>query len=306
MDDGKVIGVDIGGSHITAAVVDLEKQAMVPGTLYRAEVNSEGSVAQVLDTWCAVINQAQATLPGTAVKLGVSMPGPFNYEEGICLFQNQNKYDCLYGLNVKQLLADRLQCGRDSIRMANDASCFLRGEVFGGAAKAATSAIGLTLGTGLGSATLQQGIAADADLWRSPFKDGIAEEYLSTRAFVAAYKKLSGREVADVKALAALYPQDAKAQEVFYAFGEDLALFLAPFVLKQAPDVVIIGGNIAKAWDFFVPATLQHLAGMGISVPLQQAILAEEAALVGAASHWHEKAPPKPHEAASPLGTKLT
>jgi glucokinase len=42
------------------------------------------------------------------VRIGISMPGPFDYENGICLIKGQNKYEALYGLYIKGLLADKL------------------------------------------------------------------------------------------------------------------------------------------------------------------------------------------------------
>lgn len=291
MSHQTVLGVDIGGSHITAALVDLETKSILPGTQTRAHVNAQGTVQEVMEAWGGVIEKALGTHLATHTKVGISMPGPFDYEKGICLFQNQHKYDCLYGLNVKALLAAQLKSKTDHIKLSNDAGCFLTGEVFGGAAKGATSAIGLTLGTGLGSATLQNGVAGDADLWRSPFKDGIAEDYLSTRAFVQAYKRLSGKKVKNVKELAAIYDHDNDVHAVFEAFAENLALFLAPYLRKLKPEVVIIGGNIANAWELFVPATVRNLANMDLYVPVKKAALAEEAALIGAASYWHDEQP---------------
>ncbi|HEX8460195.1 MAG TPA: hypothetical protein VF623_02150 [Segetibacter sp.] len=37
------VGVDIGGTHITAALVDLEKKELVKGSKKRTNVNSHGS-----------------------------------------------------------------------------------------------------------------------------------------------------------------------------------------------------------------------------------------------------------------------
>ena len=68
--------------------------------------------------------------------------------------------------------------------MMNDASCFLKGEVFGGAAKGYNHVIGITLGTGLGSATFKNGVVYDGDLYYTPFKESTAEDYLSTRWFI--------------------------------------------------------------------------------------------------------------------------
>ncbi|MCX2739736.1 ROK family protein [Pontibacter anaerobius] len=291
MSDKIVLGVDIGGTHITAALVDLETKSILPETKKRAQVNSQGTVREVIETWGDVIKKALGTHPAANTKLGVAIPGPFDYEQGICQFRNQNKYDSLYGLNVKELLAEQLGAKVGNIRLVNDAACFLRGEVFAGTAKDASSAIGLTLGTGLGSAILQNGVAEDAKLWCAPFKDSIAEEYLSTRAFLRAYERLTGKAATDVKQLAALYPQNAAVRQVFEDFAENLALFLAPYLREVKPEMVVIGGNIANAWELFIPTTTERLRAMGIEAPIHKVALAEEAALIGAASYWHETLP---------------
>ena len=84
---------------------------------------------------------------------------------------------------------------------------------------------------------------------------------------------------------------DADAKKVFEEFGENLALFLAPYLQEKQPDILIIGGNIAKAWELFMPVTTSRLASLGIKVPVKPAALAEEAALIGAASYWHNASP---------------
>ena len=282
MCDASVLGVDIGGTHMTAAVVDLSTTALVPGTWAREKVDSHGSADEIMAAWAAVI-RATGALP---TRIGISLPGPFDYEAGICLIRNQNKFESLYGLNIKELLADKLGLQARDICLHNDAACFLKGEVFGGAAKGAESAIGLTLGTGLGSARFQEGEAADADLWCSPFKDSIAEDYLSTRALVNSYRRLSGRSVKDAEELAGLYSTDQQARQTFGEFARDLALFLAAFIQAEQPEVVVIGGNIAKAWDLFIPETRLQLQRQGTPAALRPALLGETAAMMGAASYW--------------------
>lgn len=288
MCDSIVLGVDIGGTHITAAEVDFQTTALRPGSWARRQVDSQAPAADVLAAWAQVIKATGAWQSGAPIRLGISLPGPFDYEQGVSLIRHQDKFESLYGLNVKELLAEKLGLLPAHIRLHNDAACFLKGEAFGGAAKAARKAIGLTLGTGLGSARLLAGQATDADLWQTPFQDSIAEDYLSTRALVNNYRQRSGRQVKDVEQLAALYPAEPLVQETFRDFGKDLALFLTSFILAEQPEVVVIGGNIAKAWDLFMPETCRHLSGLAPQVALRPALLGETAAMMGAASYWQQ------------------
>jgi glucokinase len=282
-----VLGADIGGSHITTALIDLKTSRILPGTLVRKAVNSHGSTAEIIAEWCGALRETIGTRQLPEKRIGIAIPGPFDYEQGICQIQGQDKYEALYGLNVKTLLAQALDTDAEAIRLLNDAGAFLRGEIFAGAARGAGEVIGVTLGTGLGTSRSHQGVAADANLWCLPFRDSIAEDYLSTRWFVQRYGALSGRQVADVKDLAERAGQDAVARAVFAEFGHTLGLFLTEFICLDAPEVVVLGGNIAQAADLFLPLTLQVLAEQNKKVTLKMAELGEEAALIGAASCWY-------------------
>ncbi|MFD3001529.1 ROK family protein [Pontibacter toksunensis] len=282
----KTVGVDIGGTHITAALVDLEKSTLIADTLTREDVDAKGDIAAIIRSWAQGIKHAAGGGKAESVKIGIAMPGPFDYAAGISLMQNQDKYDALYGQNIKVLLADALQISPDQLQFTNDAACFLQGEAFGGAAIGASRAIGLTLGTGLGSAFFRDGMAEDAALWRAPFKDGIAEDYLSARWFLKRYLLLTGREASNVKSLVELLSSDAQVQTVLNEFGRHLAEFLLPYIDSENPEVIVIGGNIAQALHLFQPALQQTLVSEGSNVPVKQAVLGEEAALIGAASVW--------------------
>jgi glucokinase len=214
------------------------------------------------------------------------MPGPFDYEKGISLIKNQDKYEALYGLNVKEMMATRLGITPEAIRLMNDAGCFLQGEVVGGAARGFKSAVGVTLGTGLGSATFKDGIAKDANLWCAPFKDSIAEEYISSRWLVKRYEGVTNNKVANTKELVGLIPTDPRIKDIFNEFGANLAAFLTPFIKENNPEVVVIGGNIAKACDWFLSKVEKDLEAQGITIPLRIARLGEDAHIMGAAGCW--------------------
>ncbi|GAB3539904.1 hypothetical protein GCM10027443_37050 [Pontibacter brevis] len=286
MADYRTVGVDIGGTHITAALVDMKAGALLADTLVREQVNAKGKEQEIISSWAQAIVHAAKEDTRENVHIGIAMPGPFDYEEGISLMQNQDKYDALYGLNVRKLLADALKMPPAHFKFMNDAACFLQGEVFGGAAKGAGRAIGLTLGTGLGSAFYHGGMARDAALWRSPYKEGIAEDYLCARWFTKRYHTLSGKEVSNVKSLVSLLSSDERVQTIFNEFGQHLGEFLVPYMERESPEVVVIGGNIAQALGLFYPALRQTLTMQGVIVPIKQAELGEEAALIGAASLW--------------------
>jgi glucokinase len=281
-----VLGVDIGGSHITATLVNLEIESIIKSSEVREPVNAKGTATEIITQWSSVIKRAFDKQNIPVSNIGIAMPGPFDYNKGIAWIKNQDKYNALYGLNVKELLAESLNVPSQNIRFLNDAESFLKGEAFSGAAKGTSKAIGLTLGTGLGSARYIYGNVEDADLWHSPFLNGIAEDYLSTRWFIAKYLELTGKKVNGVKELSALANEDNAALKTFEEFGYNLAHFLTDVIKKDEPDIVVLGGNIAHAFNLFSKELNKQLDNLIYIPTIKKALLGEEASLIGAASCW--------------------
>lgn len=283
MTNAPVVGVDIGGSHITAACMDAAGQ-MREGTLARGHVNSAGEKQEIISDWCCIIREAIGQLPDTdQVKLGIAMPGPFDYEAGISWIKDNHKYNSLYSHNVKELLGAALDLPVEAILMKNDAGCFLQGEFQAGAARGFERAIGMTLGTGIGTARLAAGVADDAALWSMPFKTGKAEDYISTMWFQREYHLRTGQEKS-VKEMAEACHQDQVARDLFEEFASNFGEFIVKFVSGFDPQAIIIGGNIMKSSNLFLPQTEELLRSRGILQPVKPAELGEHAAMIGAAA----------------------
>lgn len=281
----EIIGVDIGGSHITAGLVDLRLQTLDEHSIVRRSVNAQGKADEIISEWTACINAVKRLSKGVE-RISVAMPGPFDYEKGIALMKGQGKYDQLYGLDVRHLLAASLNMPPEYLVFSNDAACFLAGEVSCGAARGANKAIGLTLGTGLGTAKYADGIADDAGLWNTPYKEGTLENYLSTGWFVRAYKEITGESIKGVYEIADLGRKHPVVQSIFSEFSVHLSTFLKFFIKKQEPEVVVLGGNITKTADLFLPKVQSELETSWIKIPIKTTSLGERAALVGAAFNW--------------------
>lgn len=286
MEKPIVLGVDIGGSHITAALVDLESEILIEDSVNRSVIDSKESKEEILSVCCRVINSAFGDVPIDERRIGIAMPGPFDYEKGISLIKDQDKFKSLYLTNLKEELSTRLTIAQNQIKFINDAAAFMQGELFNGAAKGCKNAIGLTLGTGLGSAIAINGIAKDADLWNSKFLNGIAEDYLSTKWFVRKYKTLTGRDINGAKELASLFGSDPYSKQIFNEFGRALGHFLADFIKENHSEVVVLGGNIAQAFSLFAPSLIDNLKAYQLHTEIRVTKLKEHAPLIGAASTW--------------------
>lgn len=284
MEDHFVVGVDIGGTHITAALIDLHKKEIVANTCMRQSVDSTGNYEEIVKAWSDVIAQSLSVMAFDKLPIGIAMPGPFDYDAGICLIKHQDKFRSLYGKNLKTVFSDHFSLNPDQVLFINDAAGFLQGEVFVGAAKSAKNVLGITLGTGLGSAFYKEESTEDAALWNAPFLNGIAEDYLSTSWFLKRYEELGGQALQGVKELSTRVATDPRAELVFAEFGENFGLFLEPILKIRAIEQVILGGNIAKAYSCFEHSLRKTLLQSAVHSSIQVSKLQEQATLFGAAS----------------------
>lgn len=284
MEKPLVLGVDIGGSHITAALVDLEERRIIPSSYIRNPVNAQEDSDSILNSWCEVINLSWKSSAITEKRIGIAMPGPFDYTNGICLIKEQGKFKSLYQMNLRSELAQRLNIPEPNIQFINDAAGFLQGEVFCGAAKSTAKVLGLTLGTGLGTALYINGLTSDAALWNSVFLDGIAEDYLSTRWFVNRYHELSGKNIEGVRDLMPVGDEDPVSLRIFGEFGHNLARFMIPVINQYKLETVILGGSISLAFDAFSGELRSVLKSKQVQAAVKPTALQDIAALIGAAS----------------------
>lgn len=278
-----VLAADIGGTHITTAIVDLHEKKIFHETWYRATVNSGGSAEEILQSWVEAMKESQNRFTSPVEMIKMALPGPMDYKNGICLIQDQDKFQSMFAVQLKKELSQRLYFPQDQIEMFNDAACFLKGELFGGTLEHHRRVIGLTLGTGLGSAAICKGKARDAELWKMPFNGGIAEDYLSTRWFIGRFEELSNVRIRGVKDLTDYHMLSPYFSLIFSEFSFNLAKFICKFIKKAVPSAAVIGGNIALSSPYFLSQTHDYLKEMlGYGFPVYIASQGEKATLLGA------------------------
>ncbi len=281
MNKFETIGVDVGGSHISAGKVNFGLPAVTDVEVIRMGVNSLGKESEIIDAWVSCL-EILGINPSS--KLGIAMPAPFDYAQGISLIKDQGKFLSLYGKNIKKILAARLSIPEDHLAFINDAAAFLQGEAQVAGWGAGTHLMGLTLGTGLGSAFKKGNFAEDAALWSSPFKTGIAEDYLSTSYFSGWAKLRFGREIRGLKELLADPETYTATLEALDIFGNNLGEFICLHIKETGIEKVIIGGNMVKAAELFLPQAKAYLNQKGLYPEITTSKLGEKAALIGAAS----------------------
>jgi glucokinase len=283
--------LDIGGTHVTAALVDVRTWTVVDGSTCRRDIDSGGDA----DAIAARIAEA-ATCTGApdGTPWGIAIPGPFDYRRGIGDFRGVGKFDAFRGVDVGQVLHRFGVQGM--VHFLNDADAFGIGEWTAGAARGCARAIVVTLGTGVGSAFLVDGEAVHTGPGVPPegrldllHIDGRPLERTISRAAIRArYAGDASLPTADVQQIAELARSgDVAALAAVEPPVRALGRVLGPRGAAFAANVIVVGGAISAAWDV-IEGPLRD--GMEEAAPgwshgcdLQPAQRVHDAALLGAA-----------------------
>jgi glucokinase len=285
----RLLVFDVGGSHVAGAIC--RDRALVARR--SVPVDSNGSEEQF---YCAIDALTSSILHEADMRFDAfdgmcfAFPGPFDYKSGVSLLQH--KFVSLYGLSVRNALAVRLGMDPEAISFVNDADAFLLGELSIMPESRKGNTIGVTLGTGVGSAFAVDGLIVRSgkgvppagEIWNLPWRGGIMEDVISTRGIQALYEGRTRREI-PVKDIAERCPDDPDAVAAFAEFGATLGDVLKRISRDFVPNLIILGGAISRSADLFLAAAEARFA----NAPIQISTLFEEAALIGAAAHWKRK-----------------
>jgi predicted NBD/HSP70 family sugar kinase/mannose-6-phosphate isomerase class I len=290
------LGIDIGGSHLSGALINAETGLIESGSYQKIEINSNGFCDEFIKGFenliGSIIKSDQNFSIDTIAGVGISMPGPFNYELGISEINGVKKYDSLFGLNVKQEIKKIVN--NTPVIFLNDALSFAMGEYNVGAGMNSSRTLVLTLGTGFGSTFLvdgimqsegKNGVPASGYLYDIPFKEGIADDYFSTRWFVNKWKSLNREDLSSVEEIALLADKnDVNALSLFNEFAENFIEFISPWIHSFKPDCIVLGGGIAKASALFIEKISSSIT-TEYNTEIKISTLGDKAAIIGAAAY---------------------
>jgi glucokinase len=284
-----LLTIDVGGSHVSAALCALDDLRVIQ--LTEAPLGGVSSFEGFVDL-LYVLGREVAGWPQRLAGASLAVPGPFDCGAGVSLMKH--KLQWLYGKDLRAALAARFGWAPGQLRFLNDASAFLLGELQAGGARGAHRAVGLTIGTGIGSAfainghCVMQGkdVPPGGEIWDFPYRGATVEDLISTRAVKAEYLARTGKEL-EVKQIAAAAPADPCAREVFEKLGCDLGHVIRDVIVPFQPEVVVVGGGIARSAHLFLAVTQRSLSDLELRVV--PSLLFDQANLVGAAAYWREE-----------------
>ncbi len=283
-----ILVFDVGGSHVSAGLCNINNlQVVHVASAALLEDSTAGDFVNLLHGLACKV----AGTPQSVTGASLAFPGPFDFAAGISHIRHKLK--SLYGVDLRKALASRFGWEPGQIRFLNDAGASLLGEVGAGAARGARRAVGIGLGTGIGSAfaldghwvTSGEGVPPGGEIWDFPYGAGTVEDLISTRAIKSDYAAHTGRDE-DVAAIAAAAATDPAARQVFETFGTHLGQVFRDILAPFSPDVIVIGGGISRSAELFLPSAQTQLNGFHFK--LVTSSLLDKAALAGAAVYWRD------------------
>ena len=243
------LGIDIGGTGIKGALVDVKEGKLLSDRI-RRETPAGGRPDDMADTVASIIRELQAD---DDTPLGICFPAVV--QNGVTR-SAANVSDEWIGYDADAHFTEAL--GR-SVHMLNDADAAGYAEAkFGAARKQDGLTIMTTLGTGIGSALLYNGkLIPNSELGHLPLNGQSIEK-------VAAF---SAKERENLT-----WEQWAERLQVYYTMLEALLV----------PDLFVVGGGVSKEHEFFLPL-------LNLKTPIVPAELKNAAGIIGAAALAHKK-----------------
>ncbi len=227
-----VIGVDIGGSHISAAAVENGK------VICKEEAAIPGSRKEFFDALFGIISRMN---PENAKSIGIGVPAPV-FEGKIAEVQNLK---FLSGANLKNIVEKKFKV---ICFVENDANAFALAEsIYWNK----PNLVGITLGTGLGCGIIINGriysgaSGAAGEISRIPFGKTKLEDTANTRFIKKEFGK-TGKELFELAKKG-----DKKALASWEIYGKSLGKALSAVIDTLNPEIIVLGGKIANAYPFF-------------------------------------------------------
>jgi glucokinase len=291
MEQKIIVGVDFGGTKIKFGLVLTDGNILGETLTLPTKSDRRGDeiVGTMIEGIEQVVQDSDLSIEQIA-GIGIGSPGPLDLKKGIIL--EAPNLPTLHHFPLKQSLENYFNL---SVAINNDANCFVLGEACFGSAKNCSIVCGVTLGTGFGCGIVinrkifEGSTGTAAEVWPSPYADRNFEQYGSARAITRIYQQITDRELEAKEIFALAQEKDPDAVAAWAEFGVHLGKILAIITNLLDPDVIVIGGSVSYAWQFFYSSLVGNLNKNISQAPkdhlqVVRAALGDNAGLLGAAA----------------------
>lgn len=290
-----VFAVDLGGTHLRAALVDDSGRIL---RHLKQETPKRESPHAILDALASAAHQWNGN-DRPIVAASIMVPGAVDSEKSVVV-QAPN-LPSLINFELKAVLQQRLGW---PVFLENDANAAAVGEMWLGAARGCRDVVSVTLGTGVGG-----GVILDGRLWRGshgsageighttvdPFSElkckcgntGCLELFASATAIVRMARELGMKEVTAEAVHAAGQAGNEQALSVFKRFGMYLGIGLSNLINLIDPEIIVLSGGAVNGWDLFADEMYRQVGERGFRATARQVRIAraecgDNAGLLGA------------------------
>ncbi len=280
------ICLDVGGTFIKGTIFSEYNIELLGGINYYESKSSE-SCDEVIDNFVFIVTDLLSQFYNEdfiieCVKM--AFPGPFDYVNGISFIKDLNKYENIYEKDFRGLFEAAIRKSKLPISnnyytfFENDATSFAFGEHCFESENPPQKGAYFTLGTGCGSTFIEEdqqvfgeyGIPESGMIYNKSFRDGIIDEYLSSRML----EKLIADIYIQPISVKELYDQATESVEdaiiVFEKFGELIGEALCPIIYEFDPDQIVFGGQISKSLEFMIEGIRRKFKDENKEIPIRK------------------------------------
>jgi len=275
------IGIDIGGTKIKAGLVNGEKIHRRIEIATEAEKGREKVIQNIIS---AIQSVYQKDIKG----IGIGFAGMF--EDG--KIAKSPHIPSLEGFDIKRYVSKKFH---KKVLADNEVKCATIAEAKYGAGKGHKNIVMITIGTGIGGGIITEGKlykgkgnAGEVGHTTINFTGikstccnnyGCLEEYASTRGLQRRYgKKISPKKIAELAEKG-----DKKAIQAYKELGRNLGAGINNIANSYDPEIIILGGGIAKSWELFQEEMHKMIKERGFVKTKVVKAKFEDAGIIGAA-----------------------
>jgi len=306
----KYIGIDLGGTKILTAVADDNGEIIARVKLAtETELGQERIKKNIFKSIYKVLEKTDIKIEKIK-SIGIGSPGPLNVEKGI-IYESAN-------LPIKNMeIVDLIEKETGiNTYLQNDANTAALGEKVFGAGKEADDLLYITISTGVGGGIIINGkiyyghtgnAGEIGHMTVDPtgpkcgcgnygclesFSSGTAIKNMAKKAIENDESTLSKKLAKDQKLSAKLVAKaaakgDQKALDIFAKAGYYLGIGIANLVNIFNPEMIILGGGVLKAKEYFLDRAKEEFKKRALKAPadivkIKEAVLEDEIGVKGA------------------------
>ena len=300
-----VVGIDLGGTLLRAALIDSE--GYIHNKTSLATASKKGS-QEIINQICKLTSIVSKSISKDQILgIGISSPGPLNSKKGLILtaptlvgFKN---------IPLVKILEERLKL---PVFLENDAIAAAIGEHRFGAGQGFNNLVYITVSTGIGGGVIIDGkvlygfmgmaghighmtIIRNGDkcscgnqgCWEA-YGSGAAltkraKKYLDTgiKSMISNYSKIDGAAVFD-----SAKKGDKLALQIVFEESEILGLGITNLLHLYSPEIIILGGGVSNGFDLLIPGINYYIKNHAMlpfhNVKIKPSIHKDNSGLLGA------------------------